>query len=92
MDELVINIQKRYEEAQSKKKAHINKHRIPKGKYLWLCSLWNEEEPVKSEITLKHYKAVENMWFQQKTKVMLTKKQIKYFNDIYEEYQTKDIR
>ena len=82
----------RIEQALSKKQAHINKHRIPRGKYLWLCSLWNSEEPHKSEITLKELRAVENMWGQQRTKVMLTKAQMKYFNDIYEKCQRQDVR
>ena len=82
----------RYQAAQSKTKKHINKHRIPKGKYLWLQSLWNSKEPERSEITLAHLRAVENMWKQQKTKVMLTGRQMKFFNDIYETYQRKDVR
>ena len=77
---------------QSKQQKHIAKHRIPEGKYLWLSSLWNSDEPEQSEITLKHYKAIQNMWPQQRTKVMLTGLQMKYFNDIYETYQKRDFR
>ena len=32
------------------------------------------------------------MWGQQRTKVMLTKAQMKYFNDIYEKCQRQDVR
>lgn len=76
----------------SKTQQHIQKHKIPEGKYLWLVSLWNEEEPEASEITLREYKAIKNMWWQQKQKPMLSKAQIKWFNDIYERYQRADIR
>lgn len=82
----------RYQAVQSKKQKHVNKHRISEGKYLWLQSLWNSKEPERSEITLAHLRAVENMWKQQKTKVMLTGRQMKFFNDIYETYQRKDVR
>lgn len=85
-------IWERYQKAQSRKKNHMNKHRIPRGKYLWLQSLWNNKEPERSEITLAHLRAVENMWKQQRTKVMLSGSQIKYFNDIYETYQRADMR
>ena len=76
----------------SKTQLHIKKHRIPEGKYIWLCSLWNETEPEKSEITLYDYKAVRDMWSQQHKKPMLSKRQMTLFNSIYERYQRTDMR
>ena len=76
----------------SKTQLHIKKHRIPEGKYIWLCSLWNETEPEKSEITLYDYKAVRDMWSQQNKKPMLSKRQMTLFNSIYERHQRVDMR
>ena len=77
---------------QSNYQKHVASHKIPWGKYIWLCSLWNNENPEKSEIEAKYFYAVKDMWQQQKVKPMLSKKQIKYFNDIYEMYQKNDMR
>ena len=60
-----------------------------KDKIYWLVSLWNNEEPSKSEISKADYAFIRDM--QTKTR-KLKPWEVAICNKIYERYQSKDVR